>query len=47
MVNKSWCLATAIEITKEYSRGGGELSPANVLASVYLKLKELEVDANA
>ena len=34
-------LERAVEITKEYARGGGEVSPETVLERVFTKLKEL------
>lgn len=42
-MNKYNCLKEAIEITKEYTRGGGG-SPIGILEGVYEKLKELAED---
>lgn len=45
MVNKQYCLTVAIEITKEYARGGTGSgacdAPAEVLEKTYKKLLEL------
>lgn len=43
-VDKNWCLDQAIDIVKEYSRGGGQINPHNVLKNVYETLKELQQD---
>lgn len=43
-IDKECCLETAVEIVKEYARGGGNLSPAGVLETVYKTLKELQID---
>lgn len=40
------CLNSAIEITKEYTRGGGQGSPEAILEQLYNKLKELQNDAS-
>lgn len=40
-MTKEACLSEAIEIIKEYARGGGELGLAGQLESVYTKLVEL------
>lgn len=34
-------LGKAVEITKEYVRGGGGVAPENILERVFAKLKEL------
>lgn len=44
-MNKYGALDKAIEITKEYARGGGERSPYLILEEVYDKLKKLAEDA--
>jgi hypothetical protein len=46
-VDKDWCLDRAIEITKEYSRGGGPLIPSGVLENVYEQLKKLQADSQS
>jgi len=38
MANKKWALGQAVEITKEYSRGGGDRYPSTILEEVYQKL---------
>lgn len=45
-VDKDWCLGSAIDIAKEYARGGGQLHPDYVLDITYKKLKELRADAD-
>jgi len=47
MANKVKCLEDAIEITKQYCRGGGSVQPDVVLQDIYDKLKELDKDAEA
>ena len=44
-MDKQHCLNQAVEITKEYARGGGT-SPDAILKNVYEMLKELDKDAN-
>jgi hypothetical protein len=44
-MNKYHELEQAVEITKEYVRGGGGVSPDKILENVYNKLKELSDDA--
>ncbi len=41
MHNNNQLLNVAIEITKEYARGGGPLHPEGVLERVFRKLQEL------
>lgn len=36
----------AVEITKEYVRGGGSIKPDTILEDLYKKLKELSIDAS-
>lgn len=45
-VDKNWCLAQAIDIAKEYARGGGQLNPHNVLEYTYEMLKKLSADVD-
>lgn len=40
-MTKEECLEKAIEITKEWARGGAVGSPAGILEDVYKKLIEL------
>jgi len=40
-MTKQGCLSAAIEITKEWARGGVTGSPSGVLEDVYEKLLEL------
>lgn len=40
-MTKQGCLNEAIEITKEWARGGNQGSPSSILESVYEKLLEL------
>ncbi len=40
-MNNYGLLEKAVEITKEYARGGGSLHPEEALERVYKKLKEL------
>jgi len=40
-MTKQGCLSAAIEITKEWARGGTVGSPAGILEDVYEKLLEL------
>lgn len=47
MANKIWCLEQAIEITKEWARGGAEGSPAGYLNLIYQQLVKLEDEANS
>jgi hypothetical protein len=44
-VNKNGCLSQAIEITKEYARGGGPGAIEEILERLYKKLKELAEDS--
>lgn len=44
MLAKETLLEKAIEITKEYVRGGGTIRAENVLEAVYKKLEELNRD---
>ena len=46
MYNKSLLLAKAIEILKEYARGGGSIAPDHALEIIYRKLEKLneEID---
>lgn len=42
---EGWCLSQAIEITKEFARGGSEkVTPDYVLEETFKKLKELTKD---
>ena len=43
-MNRFSLLEKAVEITKEYARGGGSRPPAIILEEVYTKLKELNED---
>lgn len=48
MVNKEDCLKMAVEVAKEYARGGagngGYDAPAEVLEKVYVRLVKLSED---
>lgn len=45
-MNKEWCLNEAINLTKEYARGGANgNSPHVVLEDLYKMLLELKADA--
>jgi hypothetical protein len=45
-INKVGCLSQAIEITKEYARGGGQGAIDEILERLYKKLKELAEDSS-
>lgn len=40
-MTKHSLLEKAVEITKEYVRGGGGMAPETILERVFIKLKEL------
>jgi hypothetical protein len=44
--NKRWCLARAVEITKEFGRGGTDKTPVRILKDTYKVLKDLLDEAN-
>lgn len=46
-MNKYASLEKAVEITKEYVRGGGTTNPEQVLEDLYHKLNELKQDAES
>ncbi|NIS60931.1 MAG: hypothetical protein GTO13_09580 [Proteobacteria bacterium] len=39
--NKRWCLVRAVEIAKEFGRGGSDKTPVRILKDTYKVLKEL------
>jgi len=44
--NKRWCLVRAVEIAKEFGRGGSDKTPIRILKDTYKALKELLEDAH-
>jgi hypothetical protein len=44
--NKRWCLARAVEIAKEFGRGGSDKTPVRILKDTYKVLKDLLDEAN-
>lgn len=44
--NKRWCLVRAIEITKEFGRGGTDKTPIRILKDTYKVLKDLLHEVN-
>ena len=44
--NKRWCLVRAVEIAKEFGRGGSDKTPIRILKDSYKVLKELLEDVN-
>ncbi|UCD70810.1 MAG: hypothetical protein JSW70_07335 [Syntrophobacterales bacterium] len=44
--NKRWCLARAVEITKEFGRGGTDKTPVRILKDTYRLLKDLLDEVN-
>lgn len=44
--NKRWCLTRAVEITKEFGRGGSDKTPVRILKDTYKVLKDLLDEAN-
>ena len=44
--NKKWCLVRAIEITKEFGRGGTDKTPIRILKDTYKVLTELLNEVN-
>ncbi|KXJ99037.1 MAG: hypothetical protein UZ19_OD1000534 [Parcubacteria bacterium OLB19] len=45
-VDKRWAMNQTVEITKEYARGGGQLSISTVLKQAYETINELQEDAS-
>ncbi|MFB0507898.1 MAG: hypothetical protein ACETWT_14300 [Thermodesulfobacteriota bacterium] len=39
--NKRWCLVRAVEIAREFGRGGSDKTPVRILKDTYKVLKEL------
>jgi len=39
--SKRWCLVRAVEITKEFARGGSDKTPVRLLKDTYKVLKDL------
>ena len=44
--NKRWCLVRAVEITKEFGRGGSDKTPVRLVKDTYKVLKDLLEDVN-
>lgn len=44
--NKRWCLVRAVEIAKEFGRGGSDKTPVRILKDTYKVLKELLEDVH-
>jgi len=44
--NKRWCLVRAIEITKEFGRGGTDKTSVRILKDTYRVLKDLLEEVN-
>ena len=44
--NKRWCLVKAIEITKEFGRGGTDKTSVRILKDTYRVLKDLLEEVN-
>lgn len=44
--NKRWCLVRAVEITKEFGRGGSDKTPVRILKDTYRVLKDLMEEVN-
>jgi hypothetical protein len=44
--NKRWCLVRAIEITKEFGRGGTDKTSVRILKDTYKVLKDLLHEVN-
>jgi len=44
--SKRWCLVRAIEITKEFGRGGSDKTPVRLVKDTYKVLKDLLDDVN-
>jgi hypothetical protein len=44
--SKRWCLIRAVEITKEFGRGGSDKTPVRILKDTYKVLKDLLEDVN-
>ena len=44
--NKRWCLVRAVEITKEFGRGGSDKTPVRLVKDTYKVLKDLLDDVN-
>jgi hypothetical protein len=44
--NKRWCLVRAVEIAKEFGRGGSDKTPVRILKDTYKVLKELLEEAH-
>jgi hypothetical protein len=44
--NKRWCLVRAVEVAKEFGRGGSDKTPIRILKDTYKVLKELLEDAH-
>ncbi len=44
--NKKWCLVRAIEITKEFGKGGTDKTPVRILKDTYKVLADLLNEVN-
>ena len=44
--NKRWCLVRAVEITKEFGRGGSDKTPVRILKDTYRVLRDLMEEVN-
>jgi hypothetical protein len=44
--SKRWCLVRAVEITKEFGRGGSDKTPVRLLKDTYKVLKDLLDEVN-
>lgn len=44
--SKRWCLVRAVEIAKEFGRGGSDKTPVRILKDTYKVLKELLEDVH-
>jgi|GEM_PF-1612983 len=44
--NKRWCLVRAVEIAKEFGRGGSDKTPVRILKDTYKVLKDLLEDVH-
>lgn len=44
--NKRWCLVRAVEITKEFGRGGSDKTPVRILKDTYKVLRDLMEEVN-
>lgn len=44
--SKRWCLVRAVEIAKEFGRGGSDKTPVRILKDTYKVLKDLLEDVH-